>query len=102
MGRNPLLTSRNRRGGTPGGFKWCPVGRAGRCVSTKGKIMDAKHLRREIAVVKQPAVKRRRQQRDDLLAQALKKHRSPGIELLLNLIEAEAGDLHVDARLRRS
>jgi hypothetical protein len=62
--------------------------------------MDAKHLRREIAVVKQPAAKRRRQQRDDLLAQALKKG-LPAVALLLDLVEAEAGDLRVNARLRR-
>jgi hypothetical protein len=66
--------------------------------------MDAKHLRRETAVVKQTARKpscNPRAHRGDLLAQTLKKHGIPAVQLLLDLVEAEAGDLHVDARLRR-
>ena len=99
-----ILTAKSRRGALPPRrLNSMPGGtRAGWCIHERAVSMDVKHLRREIAVVKQPAAEHRRQQRDDLLAQALKKHRSPGIELLLNLIEAEAGDLRVDARLRRS
>ena len=66
--------------------------------------MDAKQVRREIAVVKQATRKPfsgTRAQRSDLLAAALAKHGTPAIGLLLDLLEADAGDLHVDARLRR-
>jgi len=65
--------------------------------------MDAKQVRREIAVVKQATRKPfsgARAQRSDLLAAALAKHGTPAIGLL-DLLEADAGYLHVDARLRR-
>jgi hypothetical protein len=64
--------------------------------------MDTKQVRRELAVVKRPAAQRRRQQRDDLLAQALKKDDAPAIGLLLDLIEVEAdgGALRINPRLQ--
>jgi hypothetical protein len=66
--------------------------------------MDAKHLRRAPAVVKQAARKPSstpRAHRSDLLAAAVSKHGLPAVEVLLDLVEAEAGDLRVNARLRR-
>ena len=66
--------------------------------------MVARHLRRGNAVVNQAAGKpafSTRALRGDLLAQAIEKQGIPGLLLLLDLVEAEAGDLHVNARLRR-
>ena len=69
----------------------------------RGITIDAKQVRRAIAVVKQATRKPfsgTRAQRSDLLAAALAKHGTPAIGLL-DLLEADAGYLHVDARLRR-
>ena len=62
--------------------------------------MDAREMRWADGAVKQRASSARAQRRD-LLAAALKKHGLPAVEVLLDLVEAEAGDLHLNARLRR-
>jgi len=63
--------------------------------------MDRRDFGAKSPPVKRPPSQRRHQHRSDLVAAAVRKHGLPAVEVLLKLVEAEAGDLHVDARLRR-
>ena len=64
--------------------------------------MDRRDFGAKSPPVKRPVFQRKRQQRDELLAQALKNDGPPAVGLLLALLEAEAGgeDLRINWRLQ--